>query len=720
MHFEITKYYSREELDVLAKKCGLVQRESPITGFTIAVMATTGLLNTPDGTLAQLAAHLSSALQTNVSPQAIDARLGDAAMAFMHCCLEKAFSMAARPPPLVGRDVNLVNDFAHLYIIDSTNFELHPSLKDVFTGSSGASSPSSMRIQLIHDYITGRIYVMIGDTKMCDAPALQNVVDSDILDLSGKCLFLSDLGYFKIDTFKNIHSKEMFFISKLSFGVSLSDASGEKIDLERLMKSSEAFDIPVVIAGSKFRLTGQKLSDADINKRLRKAARSAQCKRGNTISDKYRLFLQYALTLTNLPELFTISALFTVYRLRWQIELIFKAWKSILQIHKIRSARIPRVMCQVYGKLIVAVVSMQIADEGRRLTYLRIYSGRIDEKSDAYNPGRKLTEKISRIFLMHAKDRRRLEEVGAGNIVGVLGLKLTSTGETVCAPAHPIVLESIGSYEPVISIAIETESQADRERLDTTLRRIADEDPTFRFREDPDTGQTVMSGMGELHLDVVADRIRRDFGVPVRVGRPEVVYAETVGRTAEASGICEIEHDETRVFARLFLRVEPAARGVGSTCAVAVGIPLHASLLEAARTGVLDALKGGVLHGLTLTDVQACILGVETREGFLIDETSLKIAAMNAVKEACAAAAPARLEPIGVIEVTCPSESMGEVLGGIQARRGVIEAMEDRGPVKAIMATAPIERMFGYATELRSSSQGRATFSLRFARYDVS
>jgi hypothetical protein len=360
MHFEITKYYSREELDVLAKKCGLVQRESPITGFTIAVMATTGLLNTPDGTLAQLAAHLSSALQTNVSPQAIDARLGDAAMAFMHCCLEKAFSMAARPPPLVGRDVNLVNDFAHLYIIDSTNFELHPSLKDVFTGSSGASSPSSMRIQLIHDYITGRIYVMIGDTKMCDAPALQNVVDSDILDLSGKCLFLSDLGYFKIDTFKNIHSKEMFFISKLSFGVSLSDASGEKIDLERLMKSSEAFDIPVVIAGSKFRLTGQKLSDADINKRLRKAARSAQCKRGNTISDKYRLFLQYALTLTNLPELFTISALFTVYRLRWQIELIFKAWKSILQIHKIRSARIPRVMCQVYGKLIVAVVSMQI------------------------------------------------------------------------------------------------------------------------------------------------------------------------------------------------------------------------------------------------------------------------------------------------------------------------------------------------------------------------
>ena len=371
------------------------------------------------------------------------------------------------------------------------------------------------------------------------------------------------------------------------------------------------------------------------------------------------------------------------------------------------------------GPLCALVYKVQMADEGRRLTYLRIYSGRIDEKADAYNPIRKITEKFSRIFLMHAKDRKRLEEVGAGNIVGVLGLKLTSTGETLCDPSHPIVLESIGQYEPVISMAVEAESQGDRERLEVTLKRMADEDPTFRFREDPDTGQTVMSGMGELHLDVVADRIRRDFGVPVRVGRPEVVYAETIGRASDAYGLCEIENEEARVYSRMLLHVEPAERGAGSTCDVADGLLLHPALLEAARTGVIEALKGGVLHGLTLTDVKARIRSIESREGFSIDETSVKIAAMNAVREACAAAAPARLGPIGAIEVTVPSESMGEVLGGLQARRGIIEAMEDRGAVKVIQATAPIEKMFGYATELRSSSQGRATFSMRFARYDV-
>jgi elongation factor G len=371
------------------------------------------------------------------------------------------------------------------------------------------------------------------------------------------------------------------------------------------------------------------------------------------------------------------------------------------------------------GPLCALVYKVQMADEGRRLTYLRIYSGRIDEKSDAFNPGRKITEKFSRIFLMHARDRKRLEEIGAGNIVGVLGLKLTSTGETLCDPRHPIVLESIGQYEPVISIAVEAESQGDRERLDVILKRMVDEDPTFRYREDPDTGQTVMSGMGELHLDVVADRIRRDFGVPVRVGRPEVVYAETIGRPFDAFGLCEIENEEARVYSRMLLHVEPAERGTGSSCEVAEGLLLSPNLLEAARTGVMEALKGGVLHGLTLTDVKARIRAIESREGFSIDETSIKIAAMNAVREACANAAPARLEPIGAIEVTVPSESMGEVLGGLQARRGIIEAMEDRGAVKVILATAPIEKMFGYATELRSSSQGRATFSMRFARYDV-
>ncbi|HOU55046.1 MAG TPA: elongation factor G [Myxococcota bacterium] len=365
------------------------------------------------------------------------------------------------------------------------------------------------------------------------------------------------------------------------------------------------------------------------------------------------------------------------------------------------------------------VYKVQVVDEGRRLTYLRIYSGRIREGDDAFNPGRRIQEKFSRIFLMHARDRKRLEEVGAGNIVGVLGLKVTGTGETLCDPAHPILLEPIRAYDPVISMAIEAEVQGDRERLEMTLRRIADEDPTFRFREDPDTGQTVMSGMGELHLDIVADRIRRDFRLPVRVGRPQVVYAETVLRAAEGEGVCEIDADEARVFARLRLRVEPAPRGTGNSVRGAAEVQASPALREAAATGVLEALQGGVLNGLPITDVTATLLGLEGREGYGIDDTAVKIAAMNAVKEVCGAAGTARMEPIGRIEVVCPPEYMGEVLGGLQARRGVIEALEDRGLVKWIRATAPIERMFGYATELRSATQGRGAFTMVFERYDV-
>lgn len=359
---------------------------------------------------------------------------------------------------------------------------------------------------------------------------------------------------------------------------------------------------------------------------------------------------------------------------------------------------------------------VQTFEDGRRLTFIRLYSGRIDEKAEVFNATRRIKEKVSRIFLMHAKERKRLEEVGAGNIVGVLGLKVTGTGDTLCDPAHPIVLESITAYEPVITMAIEPIAQADKDRLDETLRRIADEDPTFRFREDPDTGQTVMSGMGELHLEIVADRIQRDYGVPVRVGRPQVVYAETITRSAVGIGTCEISSDEAKVFARVSLRVEPAGRGEGLSCTLENITDIFA---EAIKSGVMDALRGGVLHGWALTDIKAIVTGIETREGYTFDDTAIKIASMNAVKEACAAAGPMRLAPIGAVEVIVPPEFMGEVLGGLQARRGVIENIEDRGGAKVIKATAPIERMFGYATELRSATQGRGTFTLSFLRYDI-
>ena len=365
------KFFSEEELNQTAKACGLTQRKSPITGFAFTLAFTTGLLNTPEGTLAQLAAFLSSACGTPVSPQAIDSRINEAAMACMHCCLEKAFEMVNRPSPR-ELDAGLLKDFAHVYIADSTNFELHPSLRDVFGGSKGAASPAAMRIQLFYDYISGHIHVRIGDTKMCDAPTLQQVVQGDSLDLGDRSLFLSDLGYFKIATFKDIHSKGHAFVTKLAFGVALLTEQGDRLDLRKLLSTAPAsFEMRVVFDGVMFRLTGQKLPDHIVNQRLRKAARSAERKRGTQISDAYRLFLQYALFLTNLADAFTPSQLFEIYRVRWQIELIFKTWKSILKIHKIRSARLPRTMCQVYGKLIIAALTTQFSGSIAALTPTR-------------------------------------------------------------------------------------------------------------------------------------------------------------------------------------------------------------------------------------------------------------------------------------------------------------------------------------------------------------
>lgn len=374
---------------------------------------------------------------------------------------------------------------------------------------------------------------------------------------------------------------------------------------------------------------------------------------------------------------------------------------------------------EIAGPLCALVFKVQVVDEGRRLAYVRIYSGKLVERGDVYNPGRGVKEKLSRIFGLHAKERQRLEEITAGSIVGVLGLKTTTTGDTLCDPDHPILLESIVANEPVISMAVEPEGQGDKERLDQVLERIADEDPTFRYREDPDTGQMVMSGMGELHLEIVADRMRRDFKVPIRVGRPEVVYAETVMSSFQGTGLCDIFNNDVHVYAKMTLAVSPRRRGEGNLCEVSADVTASPSLIAAAKSGITDALTGGVLHGMTITDVEARVVGLEQMEGRTIDETAVKIAAMNAVKDACGKAGPARLVPIGLVEVTCPPEFMGEALSSLQARRGIIVAMDDRGTVKVITAEVSIEKMFGYATELRNVTQGRGNFTLRFARYDV-
>jgi hypothetical protein len=220
---------------------------------------------------------------------------------------------------------------------------------------------AAMRIQLVLDYLTGRIYVEIGDTKLCDAPTLQRIVESHALEVSGKCLFLSDLGYFKTATFRTIKTNHQFFLSKFMFGLALHDANGAKLDLKAiLMKEPDSLDMVVTIDGETYRLVGKRLPDNVVNQRLRKANRSAQQKRGGGISYDYRLFLCYAIFFTNLPQTYRMETLFTLYRIRWQIELVFKTWKSILAIHKIRSAKLERLMCEIYGKLILAALSSMI------------------------------------------------------------------------------------------------------------------------------------------------------------------------------------------------------------------------------------------------------------------------------------------------------------------------------------------------------------------------
>lgn len=351
---DIARFYSRHHLENEARKCGFVKRTSPISGFHFLLSLTNGFLNTPDGTLAQLASFLSSASEVHVSPQALDARLGAEGVEFMKTCFEMALALdqKARAAPL-----GILRDFDHVFITDSTNFHLHPSLSKFFMGCGGTASKSSMRIQLVLDYLTRRIYVKIGDVNLGDAPTLQDFVENNDGGFSGTCLFISDLGYFKFAIFEAIQEKKQFFLSKFMHGVNFADANGIPLKLKALLKKKpDTFRVAVTINGHAYHLAGQRLSDQAVNERIRKANQVAHVKRKKQITADYRLFLHYALFLTNLPTTYSIPTLYTIYRVRWQIELVFKTWKSILAIHKIRSAKYERLMCEIYGKLILAVL----------------------------------------------------------------------------------------------------------------------------------------------------------------------------------------------------------------------------------------------------------------------------------------------------------------------------------------------------------------------------
>ena len=312
-------------------------------------------------------------------------------------------------------------------------------------------------------------------------------------------------------------------------------------------------------------------------------------------------------------------------------------------------------------------------DQGRKLTYARIYSGKLKVGDDVLNVSRGIHEKVSRIFQMHANKRDRLEQSGAGNIVALMGLKSASTGDSLCAPKHPILLEPIDTYAPVMSIAVEARTRADQEKLLDSLGKLSEEDPTFRHSENPDTGQTIISGMGELHLEIVVARLERDYSVGVNAGKPQVVYRETIAREASSQGVFDREIGGTRHFAMVEVHLKPLPRSAGNAV---VNRIRDASIPEiffpALEEGIRDGLNGGPLMGYPVVDVEAVIFGGGFHESFS-SELAFRVAASMAFKQAFEQASPLLLEPYMAVEVLVPDESLGEVLGDISLRKGRVE-----------------------------------------------
>ena len=357
-------------------------------------------------------------------------------------------------------------------------------------------------------------------------------------------------------------------------------------------------------------------------------------------------------------------------------------------------------------------------DEGRKLVYIRIYSGVLKVGTEVYNPRLKRGEKISRIFQMHAHQRTRVEEAKAGEIVAVMGLKETTTGDTLCDRSHPILLEPIDFYKPVMSIAVEPKTNRDQEKLTECLEKLSEEDPTFLVRLDEDTGQTIISGMGELHLDVLVNRLLTEYHLEVNVGRPQVVYRETIEKEVEASAKFMKEMDEVKHFAEVFLRISPNRRGKG--------IEFHSEMPEktlptegflSVEDGVRDSSTVGVILGYPMTDLRVTLLKANTDPNHP-STLALKIASSNALREGCRKAQPVLMEQMMEVNIIVPEEFMGEVVGDLKARKSSVEAITPKGKVTMIKAISPLTRMFGYSTDLRSLTQGRGTFSMQFSHYD--
>jgi len=353
----------------------------------------------------------------------------------------------------------------------------------------------------------------------------------------------------------------------------------------------------------------------------------------------------------------------------------------------------------------------------RKLAFFRVYSGTLKSGSYVLNATKGKKERIGRILQMHANHREEIEEVNAGDIAAAVGLKDTFTGDTLSDPDHPVILESMTFPEPVIEVAIEPKTKADQDKLGIALQRLAEEDPTFRVKTDEESGQTLIAGMGELHLDVLVDRMVREFKVAANVGKPQVAYRETIRRAAEGNGRFVRQTGGKGQYGHAVVRAEPNEKGAGyEFIDKIVGGTIPREYIKPIDMGIRETLDSGIYANVPMVDVKVTLIDGSYHE---VDssEMAFKIAGSMAIKDAVAKANPVVLEPMMRVEVTMPEEFMGDVIGDINSRRGQIEGMDPRGSTQVVRAAVPLAEMFGYATDLRSMTQGRASYSMELSHY---
>ena len=353
-----------------------------------------------------------------------------------------------------------------------------------------------------------------------------------------------------------------------------------------------------------------------------------------------------------------------------------------------------------------------------QLTYFRIYSGTIESGTTVYNSSKGKRERIGRLLRMHANKREEIKGAAAGEIVAAVGLKFTGTGDTLCAEEKPVLLEKMEFPDPVISIAVEPKTRADEEKLGASLQKLANEDPTFRINVDSETGQTVISGMGELHLEIIVDRLVREFGVEANVGRPQVAYRETITRKVEVENKYVKQTGGRGQYAHVWLRIEPNEKGKGFEFEDDLkGGNVPREYVPAVRKGAQEAMDGGVIAGYPLVDVKVALFDGSYHE---VDSSDMafKICASMALKDGCRQAGPILLEPMMAVEVVVPEEHVGAVTGDLSSRRGHILRSEVHAGSQIIGAQVPLAMMFGYSTDLRSATQGRATYTMQFSHYE--